>query len=442
MPPDRLLSELPEARIVLVDEAAAIPPAVLEKIVQHYARVVFATTVHGYEGSGRGFDIRFTETLNALTPQWQAIELQEPIRWSEGDPLEVLVNKLFLLDAEAPDAGKAFDAKHGEVELLDKLTLLNDAALLREVFGLLVAAHYQTAPSDLHHLLDSLATSVWVLRSPEQRVCAAALVIEEGDLPAELFDAVQQGERRLQGHLLPQSLVYHCGLSEGLALRCARISRIAVLAQHRRRGLGRRLLEGIEHFAHSEGLDYVGSSFAADAKVADFWLRQDYLPLRLGVRRDPCSGSHALLVAKPFTERASASLTPLHSRFGRHFSLQLRETYQSLDAGLALLLINQGLPEQPLGIDERRDVQRFVSGEIAFEHAYPSLFRFVQSRPLPQLPDGDDTELIIQRVLQGRGWSEAAQRFKLTGRREVEHRLRQGYRLFLSLEQGQTSDHE
>lgn len=442
LPPDRLLDELPDARMVLVDEAAAIPPALLEKIVQHYARVVFATTVHGYEGSGRGFDIRFSETLNALTPQWQSVELQEPVRWSEGDPLEALINGLFLLDAAAPQPGPAVQAGQCEVALLDKLNLLNDNALLREVFGLLVVAHYQTTPSDLLHLLDSLATSVWVLRSPAGRVCAAALVIEEGGLPEEMFDAVLQGERRLQGHLLPQSLVYHCGLSDGLDLRCARISRIAVLAEHRRRGLGQRLLEAIEQFASDEGLDYVGSSFAADTSVTEFWLRQDYLPLRLGVRRDPCSGSHALLVAKPFTERASTALAPLYSRFGSHFSLQLRETFQSLDASLALLLLNQSAPEEVLSNDERRDVQRFVSGEIAFEHAFPSLFRYLQSRPLPQLPAGEDTELIISRVLQAQNWSDVARRYALTGRREVEHRLHQGYRLFLSLEQGQSADHE
>ncbi|MAY34978.1 MAG: hypothetical protein CMN84_02635 [Spongiibacteraceae bacterium] len=442
MPPDRLLDELPEARMVLVDEAAAIPPALLEKIVRHYARVVFASTVHGYEGSGRGFDIRFTETLNALTPQWQSVELQEPVRWSEGDPLEALINRLFLLDAAAPEPAPAIKADQCEVVLLDKLHLLNDNTLLREVFGLLVVAHYQTTPSDLHHLLDSLATSVWVLRSPAGRVCAAALVIEEGGLPAESFDAVLQGERRLQGHLLPQSLVYHCGLSEGLELRCARISRIAVLAEYRRRGLGQRLLQAIEHFASAEGLDYVGSSFAADTTVTGFWLQQDYLPLRLGVRRDPCSGSHALLVAKPFTERASNALTPLYNRFGRHFCLQLRETYQALDAALALILLNQSVSSESLGKDEWRDVQRFVSGEIAFEHAYPSLFRYLQSGPLSQLPEGEDTELIISRVLQAQGWTQLARRCALTGRREVEHRLRQGYRLFLSLEQGQTSDHE
>jgi hypothetical protein len=104
--------------------------------------------------------------------------------------------------------------------------------------------------------------------------------------------------------------------------------------------------------------------------------------------------------------------------------------------------LNQSVSSESLGKDEWRDVQRFVSGEIAFEHAYPSLFRYLQSGPLSQLPEGEDTELIISRVLQAQGWTQLARRCALTGRREVEHRLRQGYRLFLSLEQGQASDHE
>nr|WP_246386502.1 GNAT family N-acetyltransferase [Litorivivens lipolytica] len=434
LPPDRLLAELPEARLVLVDEAAAIPPALLERLVTAYPRVVFATTVHGYEGSGRGFDIRFTESLNRLTPQWQQIELQEPIRWSEGDPLEALVSRLFLLDAEAPISASADVSDDCVVELLDKHLLLNNEALLRDVFGLLVVAHYQTAPSDLHHLLDSLATHVWVARLFDGTVCAAALVIEEGGLPESLVEPVLQGERRLQGHLLPQSLVYHGGLVEGLSLRCARISRIAVLSDYRRQGFGRRLLQEIEQFACDEGLDYVGSSFAADAPVSEFWLTQGYLPLRLGVRRDPCSGSHALLVAKPFTDIASEALMPLNSRFARHFMLGLRETYPRLEADLIRQLINQLPVEQPLHEDERRDVQRFALGEIAFEHAYPALFRYLQSRPLAELPASEDINLVIARVLQGLSWSELAARHQLKGRREVEHHLRQGYRLLLSLE--------
>ena len=53
--PDDLVQTLPATRLLLVDEAAAIPTPLLEKMLPHYSRIVYATTIHGYEGTGRGF---------------------------------------------------------------------------------------------------------------------------------------------------------------------------------------------------------------------------------------------------------------------------------------------------------------------------------------------------------------------------------------------------
>ncbi len=431
-PPDQLLAQGPAGRLLLVDEAAAISPAILASLVQHYPRIVFATTVHGYEGSGRGFDIRFTDTLDRLAPQWQSVELQEPIRWSEGDPLEAMLNRCFLLDADmAPPQSEFTDEL--SVEWIDKETLLADESLLRQLFGLLVAAHYQTAPSDLQQLMDSLATHVFAIRSAQSDVLAAALVMEEGGLPDAWLDPVQQGQRRLQGHLLPQSLTYHLGVDEGLRLRCARVSRIAVHAGYRRQGLGRTLLAEIESFALAQGLDYVGSSFAADSQVLPFWLGADYLPLRLGVRRDPCSGSHALLIARPLSEFAAQVLPPVYERFCRDFPLQLRELFSELDVDVVRALLRARESDKRLDQPVRREAQRFATGEIAFEHAYSALFTYLVESGAA-LPERNEIAIAIRKVLQGASWKSLAAQFQLTGRKAAEHQLRQAYRLLLSLE--------
>ncbi len=53
MAPDALLASTTEADWLIVDEAAAIPGPLLEKLVSRFPRVLLTTTVQGYEGTGR-----------------------------------------------------------------------------------------------------------------------------------------------------------------------------------------------------------------------------------------------------------------------------------------------------------------------------------------------------------------------------------------------------
>ena len=74
MAPDAILAQPQEAQPLaewlIVDEAAAIPAPLLQQLVQRFPRVLLTTTVQGYEGTGRGFMLRFCATLpqGALFP--------------------------------------------------------------------------------------------------------------------------------------------------------------------------------------------------------------------------------------------------------------------------------------------------------------------------------------------------------------------------------------
>ncbi|HPQ97158.1 MAG TPA: DUF1726 domain-containing protein, partial [Thiolinea sp.] len=213
--PDELLQTLPAADVLLVDEAAAIPVPLLARMVQHYPRSVFATTVHGYEGSGRGFVLRFQALLASLAPGWQALRLEKPLRWVAGDALEAWVNRVLLLDLElagiAETGGLAGD---GDVPAdgitpmqLDRDRLAWDEVLLQQVFGLLVTAHYQTRPSDLRQLLDAPGLSVHALLQAGQ-VLAVGVLSREGGFDPALAQAIHTGQRRPHGHPVPQSLCF------------------------------------------------------------------------------------------------------------------------------------------------------------------------------------------------------------------------------------------
>ena len=90
--------------VIMIDEAAQIPVPVLQRIVRRHSgtHFIFATTTRGYEGSGRGFTLRFVEWLRNLDPTLHEEDLTEPIRWSSCDPLERMVYDALLLDAQYP----------------------------------------------------------------------------------------------------------------------------------------------------------------------------------------------------------------------------------------------------------------------------------------------------------------------------------------------------
>jgi len=166
LPPDALCRAPRNADLLLVDEAAGIPAPLLERLLDQHPRIVFATTVRGYEGTGRGFEVRFRHTLDRTTPGWRRLRLETPIRWAAGDPLEQFAAQALLLDAEPAAAHDVAGAYPGTCyfQRLNRNALIDDEATLVQVFGLLVLAHYQTRPMDLRHLLDGPNLRVYVLR--------------------------------------------------------------------------------------------------------------------------------------------------------------------------------------------------------------------------------------------------------------------------------------
>ncbi|MCO6439979.1 MAG: tRNA(Met) cytidine acetyltransferase, partial [Nitrococcus mobilis] len=117
MAPDALLRRSQAAELLLVDEAAAISTAVLSTLLRRYPRIVFASTVHGYEGSGRGFALRFRQVLDRHTPGWREYWLEAPIRWAADDPAERFAFQALLLNALPAPQAALVDATAGRCRL-------------------------------------------------------------------------------------------------------------------------------------------------------------------------------------------------------------------------------------------------------------------------------------------------------------------------------------
>ncbi|MGB0359963.1 MAG: GNAT family N-acetyltransferase, partial [Endozoicomonas sp.] len=242
--PDDLVNSRPETALLLVDEAAAIPSPMLEVMLTTYSRIVYATTVHGYEGTGRGFAIRFKKTLDHQAPHWQEVRLEAPIRWTVGDSLESFVFSALLLNATPVEigTGKTVDPGQCQFRELTPESLIHDEALLHQLFGLLVLAHYQTRPFDLRQLLDGGNISIFCLFTPDNKLVAVLLAAQEGEIESTLSEGIWLGQRRVRGHLLPQSLSNHLGLPHAITLSGMRVIRVAVHPDVQRMGLGLVLL--------------------------------------------------------------------------------------------------------------------------------------------------------------------------------------------------------
>jgi len=268
--PDELLDKKPESTLLLIDEAAAIPLPLLQALVSHYARVVLTTTVHGYEGTGRSFQLRFSEVLNRITPNWEHFELSQAVRFANNDPLEQFIHRALILDPELTDVTVESSAKN-LIKIESRKELAANESRLRSVFGLLMLAHYQTTPDDLRHMLDAPNIDVFTLNVDDD-VVATAMVATEGSLDEALIEKIYNGERRPKGHLLPQTLIFQCNLPEAGVLQAARVIRIAVLPKFARRGFGSELLAGIEKHYRDLNFDLIGTSFGLERGLLKFSL--------------------------------------------------------------------------------------------------------------------------------------------------------------------------
>jgi len=418
-PLDRLLAEKPEAEVVMVDEAAAIPADLLKQVLLGWPRVIFSTTVHGYEGSGRGFAIRFRSVLDTETPHWRNVSLSTSIRWADSDPLEPLTRQLFLLDAEAPPLEG--DVSGIVVEPWNPATAADQS--LAEAFGLLVDAHYRTSPGDLRQWMDNPAAVSWRLTC--DGVLAGVLwATVEGGLESALAEEVMQGRRRVRGHLLPQSLASHSGFAEAASQRLLRVVRIAVSAEARSRGLGQKLVAAARDFARCQGLDGIGTSFGGNSGLMTFWQQCGMEPVRLGLTREASSGEYPLQMLTGLSSRSQALVCRLRQRMAEHWPALLPLNWTELSPALVLRLTASLPAAGGLSDDDRRDLDSFANGHRGFDLALPVLRKLSQQPGVAELLEDRCPSLWTRSVLQGWRWNELQVAGECTGRAQGEDALR------------------
>ncbi|MGH1461323.1 MAG: tRNA(Met) cytidine acetyltransferase TmcA [Neptuniibacter sp.] len=436
--PETALSESGEGQVLLVDEAAAIPVPTLSSLLKRFPRIAFSSTIHGYEGTGQGFSVRFKSILDQEAPNWKDIHLKQPIRWSADDPLETLVFSLLMLNAEAADREtllSSYKDEKVEIHKLDRDSLIENYAELEQLFGLLVLAHYRTTPGDLRILLDSPNLHIWLMKCADQ-VAGVVMVAEEGPLQEELIEDIWAGIRRPKGHLLPQTLVNQEGYKEAAQQKYGRIMRIAVHPALQRQQLGSRLLKALQVQAKNESWDCLGSSFSATSDLLCFWQKNGFNTIRMGSSRDSVSGSHAALVLSDISDKGSEIAEHLRSRFLEQLNYRLSDDLIDLEPDLVCLLLQHAghLPE--LSAHDWSDLQAFAQHNRSYESCAYALHKFifyfldwVGSEQLLMYLDNPDFGLLIQRNLQQKSWAALEQNGQ--GRKQMMTQMRQVVALML-----------
>ncbi|TPX35479.1 hypothetical protein SmJEL517_g02152 [Synchytrium microbalum] len=308
---------LSQAELVVIDEAAAIPLPLVQKLLGPYL-VFISSTINGYEGTGRSLSLKLIQGLReqsrgfaasgarhddrkegvlvdrqghqrstgdgSAAPQaveglgkstgrvLREIKLEEPIRYAPQDPVESWLNKLLCLDCCNPSndsASSTVGSPHPsacELFYVNRDTLFSyhpaSEQFLQKMMALYVASHYKNSPNDLQLLSDAPAHHLFVLLPPlpanPTTLPEPLVVIQvcfEGSINrASVMAALSKGLRR-DGDLIPW-LVSQQFQDDGFAmLSGARVVRIATHPDFASMGYGTRALELLERYYKG---DFVG----------------------------------------------------------------------------------------------------------------------------------------------------------------------------------------
>jgi N-acetyltransferase 10 len=334
---------LGQAELLVIDEAAAIPLPLVRKLMGPYL-VFMASTINGYEGTGRSLSLKLIKQLreqsrgNVKANGTQGVEeadratgkaskirdssfsggrslreitLSEPIRYAKGDAVEKWLNTVLCLDATLPRS--RLNTTQGcpdptQCQLLnvnrDTLFSFHDVSekFLQQMIALYVASHYKNSPDDLQLMSDAPAHQLFVLVPPvednmnrlPEPLCVIQVALEGRISKASVQNSLSRG-RRAAGDLIPWIVSQQFQDDEFAGLSGARVVRIATNPDYIQMGYGSKALELLNDFYEGkfanlseESNGYVEESMVrvTDAELAKSSLLDDDIKVR-DIRKMP-----------------------------------------------------------------------------------------------------------------------------------------------------------
>lgn len=305
---------LGQAELVVIDEAAAIPLPIVKGLLGPYL-VFMASTINGYEGTGRSLSLKLIKQLRNQskgtgredsltmitsrnkkpdtisystigTRQLREISLEEPIRYADGDPIEKWLNKLLCLDVTLIKNPR-FAAKGTPHPSQCNLFIVNRDTLfsyhpvsenfLEKMMALYVASHYKNSPNDLQLMSDAPAHQLFVLLPPidpkdggkiPDPLCVIQVALEGQISKESVRNSLSRGQRA-GGDLIPWLISQQFQDEEFAGLSGARIVRIATNPEYASMGYGSRAIELLRDYFEGKFTD-----MSEDVKPKDYSIKR------------------------------------------------------------------------------------------------------------------------------------------------------------------------
>ena len=400
--------------ILAVDEAASLHVPMLFALLKRYDRVVYSSTIHGYEGAGRGFSVRFLRRLRRLrNVEVYEYEMEEPIRYAASDPVEKWAFDTLLLDAEPAvlDARDLECARSMEVEYFipdPEEFFLKSERELREFFGIYIMAHYRNNPNDLGMMMDAPHHFVRALKLKTGKIVVSLELAEEGPLDEHLARESSKGAW-IMGNIIPDRLIKHYKLVDFGRFRGIRIVRIATHPELWGRGLGSQALKEVEREASEAGYDWVGAGFGITYELLNFWLKNSYIPVHLSPERNPVSGEYSVLVVKPLKREVARYIDVIAWEFKKRLLYSLAEPYHDLSPRVVRALLHHTPKREVkprLSVYQLGRLVSYAWGEMTLENCMDCVGELARAYFMSGCDYLSEEQelLLITRVLQAKSW--------------------------------------
>ena len=385
MPPDELsqnLSEAPQQFAnywLFVDEAAMIPLDILFRLTKAFKRVVLTTTIHSYEGTGRGFLLKFMAKTDRTLRHF---ELFTPLRWQADDKLEAFIDDLLLCNCEDRLPQPSYDGVLAEqIQISHCERIPHDQ--IESVYGLLTLAHYRTSPLDLRRLLDAPQQQFYLAQAHDTLLGCVWVVPEGGMEDNTLICQIRRGERRPRGNLVAQMLCFQAGWEEACALRSLRISRIAVQPNWQQQGLGQRLIAKMkqQQIKQQGAVNFLSVSFGYTPELLAFWQKCGFILVHFSESKEASSGCYSVVALSPLSEEGRVFVQQAEKQFQRNLPLSLHP----LATQFARTEIDWALDSTDWQL-----LNDFADFYLPLSSALPSIQRLIKSAdelPFPLLAD-------------------------------------------------------